>query len=564
MRYYTHFGLRSYLMSVQKKLDFPGLLLVILLLTGGFHEYIACAASAALCVYLIIRISRNRTLILRKGLTSLSVAAICLGYGLSCFWAVDPGMALIGFVKFLSVGLFALCLWQEENASRVLNILPAFAAITVLISALGMQIPFLREQFSVADRLSGFFQYPNTFALFLLICQLLLLNKDRYTLWDWLILAVLVGGLLYTGSRTVFVLFLLSNLLFLFSRQKKARLAVGIIAGCAAVAVVCLLIWGQDSILSRYLTISFTESTFVGRLLYMADALPLLLKHPFGMGYMGYYYSQTAIQTGVYSVAFVHNDFLQLFLDAGLIPGGLFLAAVVACLFRKGVSFRQKLPMAVLCLHSLLDFNLQYVGMFCLLLLLMEDPKAKTVTLTRGLPVLQVAAAVLALLSLYIGTATALSHFRQYAAADALYPYNTQTKLSMLEQEDDLENAVVIAHQILKQNTTCYVPYSILAKHAYSQGDFAALIENKNTVFSLCPFGYEEYEEYCIMLINGIYLYHQAGDAVSVQVCQSQLLSAQAALNANQDRLSTLGRLIVDQPVTQLSEEVRNYIDQLG
>lgn len=556
------------IMMVQKlkQYNFTDLLLpVMLLLVGSFHTYIGCALSVVMSIYLICRLARRKVLVLPKSLWALAIGAVCLGYGASCLWAIDPGMALIGFVKFLPVGLYALCLWQEEQQGQILVFLPGFAAVLTVLSAIGMQIPAVSQLFSVAGRLAGFFQYPNTFALFLLVCELLVLKKPALKLRDLLILAVLTGGLLYTGSRTVFVLFLASNAVALLcGRQKKTRILLAAAAGGAAVlAVALLLIGGEDGVLYRYLTISLTESTFVGRLLYMVDALPLLLKHPFGMGYMGYYYSQSAVQTGVYAVAYVHNDFLQILLDVGLIPGGLLLAAAAGFLLRKGIPLRDKLPVAVLCLHSLFDFNFQFIGMLCLLILLTDRPTTKVIRLKAGLPAMQAAAAVLAALSLYLGAATMLSHFRQYDLADTLYPYNTQNKLSMLEQEDDVAQANRIAQEILRQNTTCYVPYSIQAKYAYTQGDFASMIQNKRTVFQLYPFGYEEYEEYCVMLINGIARYQQAGDTASVQICQQQLLQAQAALQANTERLSPLGRLIADQPITQLSEDVRYYIEKM-
>ena len=92
----------------------------------------------------------------------------------------------------------------------------------------------------------------------------------------------------------------------------------------AAASVLALVIYSAlfDSfgIFRRVLSLSFTESTFVGRFLYYMDALPQILRRPFGMGYMGYYYDQLSVQTGVYSVMYLHNDLFQLVLDTGWIP----------------------------------------------------------------------------------------------------------------------------------------------------------------------------------------------------------------------------------------------------
>ena len=42
----------------------------------------------------------------------------------------------------------------------------------------------------------------------------------------------------------------------------------------------------------RFLTTSLHSSTLLGRLLYAQDALPVILRHPFGLGYRSYTYMQ--------------------------------------------------------------------------------------------------------------------------------------------------------------------------------------------------------------------------------------------------------------------------------
>lgn len=552
-------------MKDMKKSIFPdAVLLTALVLVGGFHEYISCALSAAMCVYLLLRMGREKKLYIGKDIWTSAMVAICLAYGLTCLWAVDRGMAFVGFLKFLPLLLYLICLRQEERTDRVLRLLPWCGAVMAVISAIGMQFSVGEKLFSVAGRLAGFFQYPNTFAVFLLVCQLLVLKKENKKLWDYAVMLVLVAGLLYTGSRTAFVVAVLANVGMLLSMSsKRARLIL-----LSAIAGVCLLggllALDEGSVLHRYLNISLTESTFVGRLLYWADALELLLKYPFGMGYMGYYYVQNSIQTGVYSVVYAHNDFLQLVLDVGLLPAGLFIGALIAWFFRKGIPTADKIIVGAICLHSFFDFDLQFMGIFLLLLLLVTRSEEKPVlSLGASLPLKAGLTAVL-LVGLYMGAALMLSHFGANALSDALYPWNTQNKLTMLEQEEDLDRANALADEILAQNTHFYAPYTIKMRYSYSQGDFSAVIQNARAVFARNPFGHQEYEAYCQMLINGVALYQKAGDTKSAQVCMGELVTAQELLRANRDRLSPLGKLIDDQPVTELSEELREYISAIG
>ncbi len=531
---------------------------------GGFHEFISCALSVLMCIYLLLRLFRQRQLRICHSLLSASVGLICLGYGLTVLWGIDAGMAFMGFLKFLPLGLYLLCLWQEEKEGCILRLLPYMGAVMAVISAVGMEIPSLRSWFSVADRLAGFFQYPNTFALFLLVCELLLLKKEGKRLWDYGVILLLVAALLYTGSRTVFVVFALSNVAMLFALSKKRVRTVLLILGSAVCVAAVILIFAENSVLRRYLTISLTESTFVGRILYVADALPLLLKYPFGMGYMGYFYVQQTIQTGVYSVAYIHNDFFQLLLDVGWAPTLVFLAAIVSWFCKKQVCLGDKIIVASICLHSLLDFDLQFMGMFLLLILLLERGfRAKPVLWKAHIPFKTVFAAM-GLVSLYMGVALTLAFGGAYSAADALFPGNTRNKLTMIQQTEDLTQANLLADEILETNTHYYVPYWVKAKYAYSQGDFTQVMQYQNQAITANPFGHQLYEEYCNMLVKGVELYQAAGDVDSARICRSSLIDIQHRLRAQTNRLSTLGKMIDDQPVTELPQELQYIIWQIG
>ena len=114
-------------------------LLVALYAVGLFYEFLSCAASVALCVYLMVRAAKTGSLRLRGNLLSAAVAVIALFYALSALWAVDAGMAVWGFFKYLPAPLFLLALMQDPGArERALDLLPTAAWIGISNSCLGI------------------------------------------------------------------------------------------------------------------------------------------------------------------------------------------------------------------------------------------------------------------------------------------------------------------------------------------------------------------------------------------------------------------------------------------
>ena len=120
---------------------------------------------------------------------------------------------------------------------------------------------------------------------------------------------------------------------------------------------------GSAGILERFTNISFGASTFLGRILYVQDALPLILKHPFGLGYYGYYFIQQSVQTGVYTVVNAHNELIQILLDAGVIPAVFMGAAVLRSVFTKRTQSRNRIVLSIMILHSLFDYDFQFLAM---------------------------------------------------------------------------------------------------------------------------------------------------------------------------------------------------------
>lgn len=540
----------------KKSFTMPDALSVIficcLLAAGLFFEYLAAGAAAVLAGFIVYRYIRTGRVVFRLNLLSVAVAAAAVFYALSPIWALDRGTSVYGLVRFLPTLLFLLCLQQSRASGDIIKLyLPYAMAFMGAVSAIGAQL--FPSLFLVNGRLSGFLQYPNTFAILLLLSLILIFSKQKIHIYDWVCAAVLAFCMLYSGSRTVLLLAALTALLLPFVIKDKRTRVIYLIALGGALVLAAVLVFAVGGAFSRILSVSLSSSTFVGRLLYWQDAIPVILKHPLGLGYGGYYYIQQSAASGVYSVMYAHNGLLELMLDIGWLPALLLYAAFIKPLLRAPRGTR--LLLLIFILHTLFDFDLQFAAVF-MLLTVFCDEGGREIKLSF-LPALS---ALVAAVCLYFGAAHLAYTLGSADLCHAMYPAHTANEVARLTAMTDGRELDAQADRILGINRYVGVAYSAKARYAYSQGDFLSLIKYKNELFEIAPFCYTDMEEYCYMLIHGISLYTEAGDDYSAGVCRDQLKATVARVAAQSTRLSTLGRLIGDQPQTELPADITGAV----
>lgn len=494
---------------------------------GLYYEFLSAAASVILLICLWLYRKHAHGLVLPKEPVFTASLMITLFFLLSPLWAVDRGMAVLGFVKFLPLPLFALCLAQldaGQRASMLRSIPVTGAAMTVLSFALSL-IPAFGSTFLVNSRLAGFFQYPNVFALYLLIGVLITASDKK---WDALHLAVLIVlsfGIFESGSRTTFLLFAASILyLCVFSKDRRSHrsllISFGLIVAATAVYVICT---GNVSSVGRYVTTSLSSSTFLGRLLYFKDALPVILRHPLGLGYMGYHYLQGSFQTGVYSVASIHNELLQLLLDIGWIPAGVALYAFVKSFIRADSDAR--LLLLVILAHCMMDFDLQFISVGFVLILIMMNTKVSPEKTERKKAVkcFVPLTVILSSVCLYFGIACGLYYAGDTVSAAAIYPGYTLAWENILLRAEDVSEMDAAANEILKRNSSHSLANSAKARVAYSEGDFVSMIKYKEKAIAAARYSLNEYLDYAAMLDVGVQLYTQNGDSKGAEYCRKHL-----------------------------------------
>ena len=197
--------------------------------------------------------------------------------------------------------------------------------------------------------------------------------------------------------------------------------------------------------------------------------------------------------------------------------------------------------------------------MLFILLLNYNDGEEKELSLTKT--ACGTVAVLLSVCFLYIGVGQGLSYFKLYTLSDRIYPWCTRNHIAMLASAD-AGNSEKLADRVIKNNGYVALAYRVKAGNSYSEGDFREVIQNEKKAIRVSPFSYETYEEYCYFLINGIILYEKAGDTYSAEVCREELNAVAEQLKELPNRCSKLGRMIQDQPQTELPPDIREYIGE--
>jgi len=173
---------------------------------GLYKEYCSCIMSIVMVFLLWMGIKRMGKLKININIPAITAFVISSFYVISRICAVDTGMAFIGFAKFLPLPLFSILIMQcsQQQRDHILNVIPVSGGVMVLTSFILSLVPELSNFVIVNNRLAGFFQYPNTFALFLLLGIVILTFKKTWKLKDWIMCIVLIFGLYQSGSRAIF------------------------------------------------------------------------------------------------------------------------------------------------------------------------------------------------------------------------------------------------------------------------------------------------------------------------------------------------------------------------
>lgn len=546
---------------MKKQLDFTNLILIFvmfisLFISGGFFEYVSCGICLVfVCFFIVYALKENKWNIVLD-INTLAIFVLVFSYAVVSLWSVDKGVALVGFFKFIPLLFVFIVIGFIDDKEKYITLLPTVGMLMSIYSFIMMRFNSLGHFVSVGDRMSGTFQYPNTFAIFLLVCVIIAIFGDSKE--KFIQIPIILLGIYESGSLTVYILTAFAFLVLLII-SKENRKFIGITIGIIIAIGILLILTGIVS-----LDFELKSSTFTGRLLYYKDALPVILSHPFGLGYYGYYFIQPSIQTGLYNVLNVHNELLQIMLDVGILPALLFYGVLIRQLFVKEQSKRNKVAILVILLHSMLDYDFQFIAIMILIVLFLNTSKPKEVKVSK------LSKIVWLLILLVIGYGAivfGLSNWYymngDYDKSYNICKSNTRAQIQIMYTSDDVQRCNDIAQNVIKKNDKVAVAYSVLADVSYIDGDVDSYIKYKTKAIELAPYNFYLHIEYLDTMYDACEKYISIGDYDSAEICLDRMKSVKSILNKTSEKTSDLAWKIQEKPILIIPAEYEILINEL-
>lgn len=568
---------------MQKELKIQNLILMIisvsLIWAGGYYEYIGAVLGGAMSimlVYIAIKFKTSKNVCLNPGLLFSGLSVFF--YIISCFYAVDSGMAFTGVVKKSVAFIFAVLILfiNEMQRKKLIQLLPHMASIVCIAGAVGVAVSKVSafvsglKDFSVVindciiknGHFSGTFGYANTFALFMLlgiIVAVIKLNKSDII--NSVEIVVMFAGLWFSGSRFTLALLVFTVILILLNiDSNKIRAAVLVVI--FFVGVVFGILFRSVDIIGKLF--SDNLSTLYDRLLYWQDALLLIKKHPFGMGYLGYYYEQTQIQTGAYTVRYVHNDILQMALDIGIVPVCIMGVIIVLALLNRKRDYIERILIFTIFVHCIFEVDFEYTSVMFIFVLLLSCSNEKIYErFAVSTTILKYNAVILGMICIYMALPLSFYAAGNNSAALKTYPVYTDAAIAKLSKTRDMNEGKKLAEKILKQNDTVSTAYSKLAQAACQEKQINKLIEYEEKAIERNKFDKKVYVEY-LSLLNDMLESESVGKSDNLtNMIIDKMKEVPNLIEKNKNTVSRLGKKINDKVNIDLDERLLEKIKEL-
>ena len=457
------------------------------------------------------------------GISFLGIVIIAILSGM--VFSIDKYIATIELSKYVLLFLSYIFYINQKNKKKIEDILFAGIVFIMIFGLLGyLQVGFLKQMvMSEVGRLQSFLQYANTTALFMGIGVFMSVDryikekKKRYIVFGCLFILALV----LTKSRTTLVLFvLIFSAYMLYILKGKYKIFFGI---SLLIFIAILLLFG-----GRIVRISLTEPTFIERIITYQDGAKMLFKSFFGLGMGNWQFMQFSNQSAPYQVRYIHNGFLQIGIDCGIIALLIFVGVAVYCLYKnykcRNVYYYIALLMLVHMFFEVdLNFGIVIVFYTFVLSCINSDNTIKEYEVKQNKIFLWIFRSVGSLLVIALICLSYADNLTSrgdklaktasetakivYSRARRLNPMDTALLFKLAQVDRNPQSAIYYLEETLKKN-----PYNFEALISLSEGyrykkDYSNAVACAEKLFNIFPYN-KKHQSLLVATINEAY---QAG-----------------------------------------------------
>lgn len=165
------------------------------------------------------------------------------------------------------------------------------------------------------------------------------------------------------------------------------------------------------------------------------------------------------------------------------------------------------------------------------------------------------------LVMLYLSVPLIARYQEDMTTAIRWYPWDTEAKLALLSESEDIDRVNQLANEILQQNETCSLAYYAKAMVANCNNNYKKMIQYQKESIARNYFSHEVYLNYAYMLYDGISYATETNNGNVYAMCQKELNALPQYMHATKRMLGKLGKMITDQPDLEIDDEMQKIIE---
>ena len=235
----------------------------------------------------------------------------------------------------------------------------------------------------------------------------------------------------------------------------------------------------------------------------------------------------------------------------------VFVGIIFANIFNRENTKQNRIILILIFLHCMFDFDLQYICMFCIMLMCMKAGSKHSIEMSRKTVIC--AAGGAAAFCAYFSLALGLSFTGMEEQALALYPADTFSREALMREKEDEEQARVI----IEENGMLAAAYDCSARKYLEEGKYTEAYEDVRGILQCAGYDMDLYDQSVYYLSVALDQAVRNNDRENAQKILEQIQAVPDLLEDLESKTSFFAYRINDRPEFELEESIEDYIQSM-